>query len=267
MLGELGQHVRPHELGKLSTIEQDISVVDRSCLTIRPQLVLIDAEHTNVAAFSDFMGVLPLIADDALVTFHDANLVGDAIQMIERFLQHARTPYSLTILPSCVAVFGFGTFVRSMEAALRPYAEPAAAYFAAARQQRHRSVADAVISQTQGLPGRSIAELVAATNTENARIAELVAATNTANARIAELVAATNAAKAEIVELVAATNTANTEIATLQMALDQAEAAHARDQALIDALQTSINSLTASTSWRVTAPLRAAADLMRGRGA
>jgi hypothetical protein len=253
MLGELGQHVRPHELGKLSTIEQDISVVDRSCLTIRPQLVLIDAEHTNVAAFSDFMGVLPLIADDALVTFHDANLVGDAIQMIERFLQHARTPYSLTILPSCVAVFGFGTFVRSMEAALRPYAEPAAAYFAAARQQRHRSVADAVISQTQGLPGRSIAELVAATNT--------------ANARIAELVAATNAAKAEIVELVAATNTANTEIATLQMALDQAEAAHARDQALIDALQTSINSLTASTSWRVTAPLRAAADLMRGRGA
>ena len=175
MLDELGKHLSPNELGKLSTIEADASAISRSQFSSRPHLVFIDGEHTNTAAFSDFLAVLPLIADTALVTFHDANLVGDAIQNIERLLVHLATPHSLLILPSCVAVFGFGDFIAPMQTELARYGEERSAYFDAARVQRHQAVANAVIERTDGLRAHSIAELVAWTaRTEQMLTAEEV---------------------------------------------------------------------------------------------
>lgn len=232
MVDELARHVGPHELGKLSTIEADISAVDRARLPVRPQLVLIDAEHTNVAAFSDFIAVLALIAENALVTFHDANLVGDAIQIIERFLVYARIRHSLIILPSCVAVFAFGAFIDPANAALAPYAEPAVAYFAAARRQRHEAVADSVIRHTAGLRGHGIAELMATVADLERRAA---AAQTAADAMVSEN-------------------------AELRRALHQAKAANATRLV-------GIEDLVAFTFGRVTAPIRAVAWLLRrGQG-
>ena len=142
-------------------MDTDAAGIDRTAVAACPHLVLIDAEHTNVAAFSDFLSVLPLVADDSMITFHDANLVGDTIQIIERFLTYMRTPYSMVILPSCVAVFGFGAFLKPVQTELAPHAEDNQRYFADARQQRQEAVADAVIARTAGLPARGIAELAA----------------------------------------------------------------------------------------------------------
>jgi methyltransferase family protein len=207
MLAELGKHANAEELGKLVTLDTDAAAIDRTVVATRPRLVLIDAEHTNVAAFSDFLSILPLVADDSIITFHDANLVGDAIQIIERFLAFMRTPYSMVILPSCVAVFGFGAFLKPVQTELAPHAEESQHYFATARQQRQEAVADAVIARTVGLPSRGIAELVAwAANTQQT--------------------AASAAAS----------------LASMQDRLD---------------------AFTNSTSWRLTAPLRAAALLAR----
>ena len=123
MLAELGKHANAEELGKLVTLDTDAAWIDRTAIATRPHLVLIDAEHTNVAAFSDFLSILPLVADDSMITFHDANLVGDTIQIIEQFLTYMRTPYSMVILPSCVAVFGFGAFLQPVQTELAPHAE------------------------------------------------------------------------------------------------------------------------------------------------
>jgi hypothetical protein len=209
MLAELGKHAGPEELGKLVTLDTDAARIDRTTVPARPHLVLIDAEHTNVAAFSDFLSVLPLVADDSMITFHDANLVGDTIQIIERFLTYMRTPYSTVILPSCVAVFGFGTFLKPVQTELAPHAEDSPSYLAAARQQRQEAVADAVIARTEGLPARDIAELVAWA-------------------------------------------------ADTQQRADNATASVADMRARLDAF-------TSSTSWRLTAPIRAAALLARRR--
>jgi hypothetical protein len=154
MLAELGKHASPEELSKLVTMDTDAAGIDRTAVAACPHLVLIDAEHTNVAAFSDFLSILPLVADDSMITFHDANLVGDTIQIIERFLTYMRTPYSMVILPSCVAVFGFGAFLKPVQTELAPHAEDNQRYFADARQQRQEAVADAVIARTAGLPAR-----------------------------------------------------------------------------------------------------------------
>lgn len=155
-----------------------------------------------------------MIADDSIVTFHDANLVGDTLQIIERFLAHQGLPYTLAILPSCVAVFGFGRFRDPVASELGPHAEPTTAYYATAREQRHNAVADAVVSRTPELRGRGI------------------------------------------VELVAWTGEATAEADRLRQALDRAEAVNS-------ALQQSLDAFAASTSWRITRPLRAAATLMR----
>jgi hypothetical protein len=209
MLAELGKHANAEELGKLVTLNTNAAAIDRTAVATRPHLVLIDAEHTNVAAFSDFLSVLPLVADDSMITFHDANLVGDTIQIIERFLAYMRTPYSMVILPSCVAVFAFGAFLKPVQTELAPHAEDSQHYFALARQQRQEAVADAVIARTAGLPTRGIAELVAWTANTQQRAASAAAS-----------------------------------LASMQDRLD---------------------AFTNSTSWRLTAPLRAAALVARRR--
>ena len=209
MLAELGKHANAEELGKLVTLDTDAAGIDRTAISARPHLVLIDAEHTNVAAFSDFLSVLPLVADDSVITFHDANLVGDTIQIIERFLTYMQTPYSTVVLPSCVAVFGFGAFLKPVQIELAPHAEDGQRYFAAARQQRQEAVADAVIARTPGLPARGIAELVAWVAGAEQRVASAI-----------------------------------TSAADMRARLD---------------------AFTSSTSWRLTAPLRAAALLARRR--
>lgn len=224
MLAELGRHVTAAQLDKLATIEADASAIDPAMLGRRADLVLIDGEHTNPAAFSDFMAVLRMIADDAVVTFHDANLVGDTLQIIERFLAYQGIPYSLAILPSCVAVFGLGRFRDPVASELGPHAEPAANYYANARRQRHAAVADAVVSKTPALHGQSIAELVAWTN--------------------------------EAVQRFRAGDTAVAEAERLRQALDQAELVRA-------VLQRHLDAFVASSSWRITRPLRAAATLLR----
>jgi cephalosporin hydroxylase len=209
MLAELGKHANAEELGKLVTLDTDAASIARTAVATRPHLVLIDAEHTNVAAFADFLSILPLVADDSMITFHDANLVGDTIQIIERFLAYMRTPYSMVILPSCVAVFAFGAFLQPVQTELAPHAEDTQHYFAIARQRRHEAVADAVIARTAGLPARGIAELVAWTADTRQRAAS------------------------------AAASLAN--------------------------MQDQLDAFTNSTSWRLTAPIRAAALLARRR--
>jgi hypothetical protein len=231
MLDELGKHLSSDELGKLSTIDSDASSICRSKLDARPHLVFIDGEHTNTAAFSDFLAIFPMIANNALVTFHDANLVGDTIQIIERLLVHLGTPHSLIILPTCVAVFGFGNFISSVQTELAPHAEERTTFFTTAREERHKAVADSVIDRTDGLRGRSLTELIAWT--------------------------------VSIEQMLAAAETNEQVIATkLRQALDQIDdLARANTEA-----HRYTNALLTSTSWRLTAPLRAAVQALRKRG-
>lgn len=95
---------------KLITFDLDARNIPTSAFTPGLDLVLIDGEHTNIACFSDAISLLPALAHDALITFHDSNLIFDAIMNCERIFTHLGLSFSTALMPDCVAVIGIGCF-------------------------------------------------------------------------------------------------------------------------------------------------------------
>jgi len=237
MLAELGKHTDAIELRKLSTVEANASAIGSTLSGVRPHLVLIDGEHTNVAAFSDFLASLSFIAANAIITLHDANLIGDTLQIIERLLVDRQIDFKIVILPSCVAVVGFGECIRAVETDLAPYGEHKEAYLANARRDRHRAVADSVIGRTAALPGRDVAELTAWITD----IGKRLATGDICSRQLSDQLKA-----------------ADTEVVRLGIELARVKSANAAQRAHMTAL-------TNSTSWKITAPMRAVARLLKGQ--
>jgi Methyltransferase domain len=106
MIECLSKHLPEETLQKLQTFDSDAAAVQRSEVQRNVQLALIDGEHTNVAAFSDFLSIFPFLAEDAVVACHDADLVTDSIYNAERFLTYSGIPFKSLFLPDCVAAIG-----------------------------------------------------------------------------------------------------------------------------------------------------------------
>jgi hypothetical protein len=95
-----------HCLSKLSTFDLDAAEVCHVEIKARPDLVMIDGEHTVLAAFSDVMSLLPTVSENAVISFHDANLVADAIRNLERFFAYAGIMFATAFLPDNVCAIG-----------------------------------------------------------------------------------------------------------------------------------------------------------------
>jgi SAM-dependent methyltransferase len=110
MMAVLSAQLPPDTLAKLVTIDSDVSDLQSGALETKATLALIDGKHTNAACFSDFVGLMPLMNTDCIVSFHDSNLIADAICNAERFLEHLGIRYKTVFLPDTVAVMGLGAF-------------------------------------------------------------------------------------------------------------------------------------------------------------
>lgn len=152
MIEDLRPRVGEAALGKLRTFDLDARDVPAGPDTTGLDLVLIDGEHTDTAAFSDFVSMLPLLAPDAVVAWHDADLVIDALQNAERLLEHRGIPFRTVLLPDVVGAIGLGTAAGLVERALAPFALERAAFTRAARAHIHRSIVEAAIERGEALP-------------------------------------------------------------------------------------------------------------------
>jgi len=122
MREHLAAAVPPRALLRLTTWERDASDIPAQAYGRTFDLALIDGEHTNVAAFSDFVAILPALERDACIVFHDANLVLDAITNIERLLRYQGTPFVTMILADLVAVICLRAAAEAARAELGPHA-------------------------------------------------------------------------------------------------------------------------------------------------
>lgn len=119
MVARLQTCVPAGMLLKLRTFDGDASELETDAMPVAPHLALIDAEHTNRAAFRDFLSVYRHMAPHAIIAFHDSDLVMDAILNAQAFLDFERKANRLFFLPDRVAAIALGDLAIAGEALAR----------------------------------------------------------------------------------------------------------------------------------------------------
>jgi hypothetical protein len=135
---------------RIKTIRADIRDASPAGLP-KAQLALIDGEHTNVACFSDADRLLDFIDQDAVILFHDANLIADALQNYMRMLDRLHRPHVVFIVEDCVAVIGLGRYCEAVAHEFGPIAFPLATYIQKAQKGRWEMICLSVLDK-MGLP-------------------------------------------------------------------------------------------------------------------
>lgn len=150
MIETLSRHVPDSHLLKLLTIDCDASAVTSEHMPQPPDLVLIDAEHTNIAVVSDFLSLSKLSHADTVFAFHDSNLISDALVNITAFLCHMGDPAQLLFLPDQVGVILRGKAAR-FAPALSRHAVSADAFLPRAKEQLQRVIAENLAKREAGI--------------------------------------------------------------------------------------------------------------------
>lgn len=111
---ELLKVIAPNEVSKIQCFDMDASEVDLSQIKERPQLALIDGEHTKNAALSDFRFCKNVISNDGTIVFHDFGIIFPAIREICKFLDKKHQKYiPLKLEGSVFAIFFDTDTIRS----------------------------------------------------------------------------------------------------------------------------------------------------------
>jgi hypothetical protein len=149
MMAILADRLDERSLRKLKTFRCDASQLSPGDIPTKASLALIDAEHTNVACFSDAVSILRFLEPDAIISFHDANLIADAIQNFESMLRFLGLSVSTAFLPDCVAAIGIGAMSDAVKQRLQPFSLPRDEYIARVRKERWKMVARSMIAANE----------------------------------------------------------------------------------------------------------------------
>lgn len=147
MIDGLRRYLQDADLDKLQTFDADASSVPRTAIIRPAHLALIDGEHTNVATVSDFLAIIPFLTDDAIIVFHDSNLIFDAIRHIEQILTFMRIPFQTVFLPDAVAAIGFRDAANALRSETSEVALPREQFVNTSRRSLQASIAMEVLVQ------------------------------------------------------------------------------------------------------------------------
>jgi Methyltransferase domain len=117
MRTELQKEVTQEDMLKLTTWDMDTAefaaefVYGRGAWPPQPNLVFLDAEHTNAAVFQDFLNIYPFLQDDAIFAFHDSNLIFDALTNITAMLTYMKVEFRPMYLQDVVFALAFGSMI------------------------------------------------------------------------------------------------------------------------------------------------------------
>ncbi|MEO6392410.1 MAG: class I SAM-dependent methyltransferase [Pyrinomonadaceae bacterium] len=99
-----------HEPGaaKIVTLDGDASAIDAAKITTPPELCFIDGEHTDGAAFSDFLFCLKVLAPNGVIMFHDAAVVYNGLRRCTDHLEQQGIKFRAYNLPDVMFVIEIG---------------------------------------------------------------------------------------------------------------------------------------------------------------
>jgi hypothetical protein len=97
-------------IAKINCIDADARDIDEKTIEHRPQLCFIDGEHTDHAAFADFLFCLKVLDNDGLLVFHDAPVVYNGLAQIIEYLKERQVKFHAYNLPDTVFVIEVNDF-------------------------------------------------------------------------------------------------------------------------------------------------------------
>ena len=100
MLAAIGRHTDAANLAKVETLTADSRDIHTRKGDALFDMALIDGEHTNEAAFSDFLNLYDVMKEDCVVCFDDTHIVFAGIANALRFLEREGRPHSGKPIPS-----------------------------------------------------------------------------------------------------------------------------------------------------------------------
>jgi hypothetical protein len=125
---------------KLVTYDSDASAIPDEARASRFDLAFIDAEHTNRAAFEDFLSLYRFAAESCIIAFHDANLIVDALANVESFLRFSGVRFEGLVLPDSIFAVLLGKYA-SVAAPLARHAVDKEHFFNVSKENLWRAIA------------------------------------------------------------------------------------------------------------------------------
>jgi hypothetical protein len=149
------------QMGKLVCFERDASDVAASELDVRPSFCFIDGEHTDGAAFRDFLSCRRLGTEPLVIAFDDVQLVFRAFARAVETLRKEGTRHLAYVLPDKIAVIEVGELeIARTHAVLERLVMADALIYVASELGRYRDA----IKALRRIPGsRLVQRLVAVT--------------------------------------------------------------------------------------------------------
>ncbi len=120
---------------KVIAFDCDATELDKSKITKKPEICFIDAKHTNTAVFSDFKFCLEVCHPDAIIAFHDANLIFEGIENIRKFLLGKSIQFQGLLLGGCVYAILLNKAIVRFAVDLESFAQDETAYFNQAKKE------------------------------------------------------------------------------------------------------------------------------------
>ncbi len=97
-------------LSKINCIDDDARNIDEKSIEQKPQMCFIDGEHTDHAAFADFLFCLKVLDKNGLLVFHDAPVVYNGLAQVVAYLEQQGVKFRAYNLPDTVFVVEIGEF-------------------------------------------------------------------------------------------------------------------------------------------------------------
>jgi len=124
----------PDVVEHLLMFDDDAKNIDREMIEHAPDLCFIDGEHTNEAVVSDFRFCIDVASPNAVICFHDANLVFGGLTEIKAFLRRESVEFSSLKLGGTVYVILLREASERFHSELSKFAIDEAAFFATSRR-------------------------------------------------------------------------------------------------------------------------------------
>lgn len=108
MMAAIARHVPKKNLKKVECLTADAREIGSRKGTAKFDLALIDGEHTNEAAFSDFIHLLPEMKDECVVIFDDTHIVFSAVANAITLLESQGRPHKALFMKGSLTILLIG---------------------------------------------------------------------------------------------------------------------------------------------------------------